>query len=237
MITSETLTYSDGHDTMEGLLVARQGTDPRPGVMIAPAFGGRGPVEEARAEILAAEGYVVLIVDYYGAGKRAADHDEAADLMGDLMAKRPILARRMKAALAALQGLDQVKSDRVGAMGFCLGGKAVLDLARSGAAFEAAISIHGVYDPPEAQTKAIQAPILILHGWNDPLAKPTDFVGLATELTDGGAAWQAVAFGGTGHAYTNPAAQDAPSGMAYAHRAAEQSWAATEAFFREHLLR
>ncbi len=226
--------YSNGETEFIGRLVWDPAHgDSQPGVLIAPAFGGLGPYEIARAEELAALGYAVLAVDYYGDGKRAGSTEEAFALMGQLNDDRPLLTRRMNCALDALGSLPMVNG-RLGAMGYCFGGKCVLDLARSGAGLQAAVSIHGVYDPP-AEIHDIKPSVLILHGWDDPLAKPDDLLALTGELTHHCQDWQVLAFGHTGHAFTNPAAQAPEQGMFYSPRAADRSWESLTRFLSERL--
>ena len=150
---SEAFNYSDGADHFIGHLAWDETLDgPQPSVLIAPAFGGLSDFERARAEELAALGYVAIAVDYYGNGKRAGSPEEAQALMGTLQADRKILARRMVAACDAAKALPQVDAGRIGAMGYCLGGKAVLDLARTGADIRACAPLHGVYDRPNFET-------------------------------------------------------------------------------------
>lgn len=227
--------YSDGVDPLVGELFLPQSV-PAPAVLVAPAFGGAGDVELDTAKALADLGYVALVVDYYGHGKRARGPDEAQAWMATLNADRSILIRRMQAALAAVKALSQVDKNRVGAMGFCLGGKAVLDLARSGADFCAAVSVHGVFDRPPGVEGAIKPAILALHGWDDPLAPPEAVNGLAAELTAFCDDWQILALGHTGHAFTNPKAQNAADGMMYSARATQRSWRAITAHLADHLL-
>lgn len=229
-------TYSDGETHFVGKLAwDDEATTPSPGVLVVPAFGGLGPFEEARAKELAALGYVVLAVDYYGHGRRATSEAEAYELMGALNADRALLARRMRAALAAIRSLDIVDPKSTGAVGFCFGGKCVLDLARSGERFEAAVSVHGVYDPPAERHGRIVPSVLILHGWDDPLATPDDLMRLAAELTETCDDWQCLAFGHTGHAFTNPNARAPEQGMAFSKSAAARSWQAIFRFLQERL--
>ncbi|MCP1198758.1 dienelactone hydrolase family protein [Notoacmeibacter sp. MSK16QG-6] len=228
--------YTDGHDSFLGKLFCDDRyAAPRAGILIAHAFGGLGSFEEERAKELAAEGYIVLAADYYGDGKRATDSNEANALMTELNANRDVFARRMIAALDELKRQDNVDPNRVGAIGFCLGGKAILDLARTGQEFRAAVSFHGVYDPPANTTSRIVPSILILHGWDDPLSRPDSVLALAAELTAKCDDWQLAAFGHTGHSYTNPAAQMPEQGMFYSQLATERSWKAMLAFFQETL--
>ncbi|MGE6742725.1 dienelactone hydrolase family protein [Allorhizobium pseudoryzae] len=207
----------------------------RPAVLIAPAFGGLGTFEMERAAELAELGYVAFAIDYYGDGRRATSEQDAFAWMGELNADRPRLARRMQRALAEAKALSMVDAARIAVMGYCFGGKAVLDLARSGADFQAAIVFHGVYDAPGLDQVPIKPSVLVLHGWDDPLAKPEDLAALARELTTACEDWQLVGFGKTGHAFTNPNARSPEAGMAYSEKASRRSWQYLLQFLAERL--
>lgn len=207
---------------------------PRPGVIVAHAFGGQGQFDIDKAEALAELGYVGFAADVYGQGRRAATVEEAQALMGELNGDRPLLARRINASLAALKARPEVNPERTAAIGFCFGGKCVLDLARSGADVCGVVSFHGVYDAPAgSDTPPIQASVLALHGWDDPLAPPEAMLGLARELTERGADWQMHAFGHTGHSFTNPHAQEPDAGMVYSAAATARAWDTMRRFLAE----
>lgn len=202
----------------------------RPGggaLLVIPAFAGLREFEMAECDRYASLGYDVLGVDYYGDGWTAADMDQASAAMQKLDGDRRTLLLRTRAALAELGGA------RTGAVGFCFGAKAVLDLARAGD-LQAGVSMHGIYDRPPWESEAM-APILLCHGWNDPLATPAQFEEMAAELERHSADWHALCFGGTGHAFTNPAQQGDDPGMGYVERSARRARAAAEAFLAEHL--
>ena len=96
-----------------------------------------------------------------------------------------------------------VDTKKIGAMGFCFGGKSVLDLARSGEELAGIVSFHGVLDPPDInQDVEIRSKVLVLHGWDDPMATPEQTVALTQELKRRKANWELVAYGDTGHAFT-----------------------------------
>jgi len=233
---SETFSYSDGIDTFIGHLVwdeAQQ--EPAPCVLIAPAFGGLSDFERARAAELAALGYVALAMDYYGNGTRVETPEEAQVLMATVTSDRTVLARRMVAAFEAAKELPQVDETRVGAIGYCLGGKAVLDLARTGAGIRACVPLHGVLDPPNFRSEQMLAAVLVLHGWDDPLAPPEALLALTRELDAHCADWQLLGLGHTGHAFTNPKAQNPEGGMMYSARASVRAWTALTAFLAETL--
>ncbi|MEO0363520.1 MAG: dienelactone hydrolase family protein, partial [Pseudomonadota bacterium] len=171
----------------------------------------------------------------YGDGETTEEMEVASGWMGALMQDRADFLARFEGALAALKAAPEVDEDRTAAIGYCLGGKAVLDLARSGADVAAVVSLHGVYDPPPGARGPMKASVLLLHGWDDPLATPKDVEAIAAELTETCEDWSLLAFGGTGHAYTNPANAPAANGMGYVKASADRSWEAMTRFLEEKL--
>lgn len=234
-IETTELAYTDGVLEFRGQ-VARDvsATEQRPGVLVVHTWAGCGPFERRKAADLAAMGYVALAVDMYGGGIVGSGPKENEQLMKPLLQDRGKLERRMLAALRALKGLKSVDASRTAAIGFCFGGLCALDLARSGADFQAAVSFHGILKPPEDPVgRKINAKVLVLHGWDDPMANPEDVRRLAEELTRGGADWQVHAYGGTVHAFTNPAANDSARGTVYDAKADRRSWVAMSDFLSE----
>ncbi|MFD1786604.1 dienelactone hydrolase family protein [Sphingomonas floccifaciens] len=202
-------------------------SDPRPGVMVVPNVLGQKPADDDIAARLAGLGYVGFVCDLYGQGKRTTRKSpDPAVYMKTLNADRALLRDRLHASLAAMQAVPQVDASRCAAIGYCFGGKSVLDLARSGAAVRGVVSFHGLYDAPGyAYPTPIAARVLICHGCDDPLAPPASVVALGEELTAAGADWELHAYSGTGHAFTDPAAPAKP-GFGYRAAADRRSWAA-----------
>ncbi|SDA34174.1 dienelactone hydrolase family protein [Sphingomonas sp. NFR15] len=206
----------------------------RPGVLVVPNVLGQKEADIRKAEDLAALGYVALACDVYGQGKRTTrESPDPAVYMNALRADRALLRERLAASLAALAGFDRVDPARLAAIGFCFGGGCVLDIARAGLGVRGVVSFHGVYDRPDyANVTPITAKLLICHGWDDPLGPPEAVTGLAQELTEGQADWQLLAFGGTGHAFTDRDAPERP-GFGYRALADQRSWRAMRDFLAE----
>lgn len=201
---------------------------PRSGVLVSPTVMGIGGHEIGKAEALASSGYGAFALDIYGVGHRPTDSEEALALMRVLNEDRALLLQRMEAALAAMKRLAEVDESRTAAIGFCFGGKCVLDLARGGAAIDGVASFHGLFDPPPGSSRPINAKILAMHGWDDPLVSPDAVLALAAELTAAGADWQIHAYGGTVHGFTNKARP-----AMYSAAADQRSWTAVLNFFAE----
>jgi dienelactone hydrolase len=120
-------------------------------------------------------------------------------------------------------------------MGYCFGGGAVLELARSGADLSGVVSFHGNLDTSNpADAKQVKAKLLVLHGANDPNVPPAQVAAFEDEMRAAGVDWQLVVYSGAVHGFTNPAnASDPSTGLAYDARADRRSWQAMRAFFDE----
>ncbi|MFC3712343.1 dienelactone hydrolase family protein [Sphingoaurantiacus capsulatus] len=230
-----TIDYRDG-DTVCEAYVSHDGKGgKRPAVLVAHQWGGQGPNERAAADRLAALGYVGFAVDVYGKGRRGEPGGDNGYLMAPFMADRAALRARLLAAVEAARSHEAVDPEKIAIIGYCFGGLCALDLARANApALRGAVSIHGIFPPPNLGPQAdIDASVLILHGWEDPLAKPDEVLGVAKELTDAKADWQLHAYGHAMHAFTAPTANAPEKGLAYDPKAAARSWASIEAFLAE----
>lgn len=237
MIQRQTILYDGPGGLFEGVAACDSTAQgPRPGVLIVPNVLGEKEQDRVTAERLAALGYVGLVADVYGQGKRTTrESSDPAIHMNVLNADRPLLRDRLFASLAALHALPQVDATRTAAIGYCFGGKSVIDLARAGGDVRGVIAFHGIFDPPGYEYPTpIRPKLLICHGWDDPLAPPDAVTGLAAELTAAGADWQILGFGGAGHAFTDPSLKGSTRpGFGYDANADRRSWAAMTAFLAE----
>ncbi|QIG81409.1 dienelactone hydrolase family protein [Stakelama tenebrarum] len=208
---------------------------PRPIVLLFPNVLGLKEADFEKAEALAALGYAVFCADVYGQGKRTTRQSlNPAAYMDELNNDRVLMRERLQAAFETARAMPQGDSTRVAAIGFCFGGKCVLDLARSGADFAGGVSFHGVYDPaPQGHGGPIVAKLLVCHGWDDPIAPPEATVALAKELTDAGVDWQLHAYGNTAHAFTDKDADMVERGVYYVESADRRSWRAMVGFLEE----
>jgi len=229
--------YEGPGGPFEGMAVVDKAAPVRqPGILLLPNVLGTKEADFAKAEAVAALGYSVLVADVFGQGKRTTRTDaDPAIYMNALNADRALLLARLRASLDALAAMPETEATRLAAIGFCFGGKCVLDIARGGLPILAGVSFHGVYDPPPSTGAAIAAKLLICHGWDDPIAPPDATVALARELTAAGADWQLHAYGHTGHAFTDHEVDFKDKGIFYQPDADRRSWAAMVALLSETL--
>lgn len=205
---SVSVAYRAGDLDCEAYIARPEGAGPHPAVLIAPTVRGPTPLEHRKADALAADGYLAIVTDHYGRDQRDLG-ERAFELMNGLLADRTRLRRQLLDTLAFARGLDGVDPNRIAIIGYCFGGLCALDLARTGTdQLRSGVSIHGIFSRPELGAQPpISAKLLVLHGWEDPLATPNDVLGLTAELTEAGADWQLHAYGHTVHGFTNPEAR------------------------------
>jgi dienelactone hydrolase len=128
-----------------------------------------------------------------------------------------------------------VDGARLAAIGYCFGGTAALELARSGALVAGVVTFHGgLGSPTPADARNIKAKVLALHGADDPYVPEAEVKGFEEELRAAGVDWQLVKYSGAVHSFTNPdAGGDNSKGAAYNATADRRSWEAMKAFFAE----
>lgn len=235
-IQTKAVEYGHGGTTLEGFMAwddAIKGA--RPGVLIVHQWMGLTDYERMRAEQLAKLGYVAFAVDVYGKGVRPASSAEAGGLAGKFKGDRALLRARVAAGLDALRASGLADAKRVAAIGYCFGGTAVLELARSGADLAGVVSFHGGLDSPSpADGKNIKAKVLVLHGADDPHVQAKDIAAFQEELRDARVDWQMVYYAGAVHSFTQKSAGSDPAkGSAYDERADRRSWQAMQSFLAE----
>lgn len=234
MIT-EMLDYTDGRIKLEAYVAYEQSTEAKPLVLVAHDWSGRRQFAKDAAVRLAKMGYVGFALDMYGKGVYGEDGDVElnSSLMNPLASDRYALRLRMQAAVTAARGLPQVDASKTAAIGYCFGGMCVLELARSGADIQGVVSIHGILASGGASNEEIKAKVLCLHGQDDPMVPPEQVLKFEQEMTAAGADWQLHAYGNTLHAFTNPAANNAPLGTLYNEVAEKRAYLAMQNFLEE----
>lgn len=233
-IREQLIEYRDGDALLEGFFCHDDSLPaPHPAVLIHHAWAGRDAFVERKARRLAWHGYAAFALDVYGKGKRGDTTEQCSALMTPFMQDRALLARRVTAALDTVRGLPQIDPKRIAAIGFCFGGLCALDLARSGADLRGVASFHGLLKPNGLPANRIRARVLMMHGYDDPMAPPEEVLAIARELTAAGADWQLHAYGNTQHAFTNPQAHDSTLGLHYNEAADRRSWHTLMQFLEE----
>lgn len=184
----------------EGYYVAPAADAPL--VLLIHDWDGLGDYEIKRAEMLAALGYAVFAADLFGKGIRPATMEERRQRTGALYADRPRLRTLLQGALATAKQ-QGARIDNAVAAGYCFGGAAVLEMARSGADLKGFVSFHGGLDlPPDQDYSKVRGSILVFHGTADSSVSMNDFAALAVAMEKAGVRHEMITYSGAPHAFT-----------------------------------
>ncbi len=236
-VQTRSIEYTHGSDTLVGLLAWDDAVEgKRPGILICHQWMGLGEHETDVAKRLAKLGYIALAVDIYGKANMPTSPAEAAPLAGKYRSgDRKALRDRMTRGLEELLKQDLVDPTRIAAIGYCFGGTAVLELARSGADIRGVVSFHGglsTESPNDARN--IKAKVLVCHGADDPHVPVPEVNAFLREMADADVDYQFIAYGNAVHSFTHRSAGDDPSkGSAYHADADRRSWNHMRQFFAE----
>lgn len=224
--------------TYQGVLVHDDAaTTPRPGLVLVPNWRGISDDAIAQARDIAGGDYVVLVADLYGADVRPGNAASAREASEPLREDRALMRTRISAAVDALKsqaGKVPLDAGRIGALGFCFGGTAVLELARAGSDVAGVVSLHGgLSTPMPAEPNSVLASVLVLNGAADRGVSDDDIVSFKQEMDAAGADWQFVDFSGAVHCFAEPSAGNEPGNCRYDPRAAARAYEMLRDFFAE----
>jgi dienelactone hydrolase len=194
------VTYTVDGQPYEGYYVSPAPNAPL--VLLIHDWDGLTDYEVQRAEMLAAQGYAVFAADLFGAGVRPTTVEDRRQHTGELYKDRAKMRALVQGALdtARAKGAD---TGNTVVMGYCFGGAAVLEYARSGAAMKGFVTFHGGLKTPEGQDYSqAKGKFLILHGTADTSVTLEDFVHLAAALEQNGIDHEMITYGGAPHAFT-----------------------------------
>ena len=236
MIT-RTVDYHIDGEVFQGMLVYDSSiSDPRPGLLMVPNWMGITDNAVKKASRVAGSDYVVFVADMYGKHIRPTDANDAAAAAGTVRADRALMRKRVQGALNvfASEAAEQLDVSRIGAVGFCFGGTAVLELARSGAQVKGVVSFHGNLDTPEpAAQGSVNTPVLVLHGADDPHVPVEQVNAFEQEMRQAGVDdWQLISYGGAVHSFTDPTA-NMPGKAQYNEKVARRAFTQMNLFFAE----
>jgi carboxymethylenebutenolidase len=225
----QTIAFKSGaSDQGSGLLVTPEGKGPFPAVIVIQEWWGLNDWVKNQARALANDGYVALAVDLYR-GKVAADKDMAHQYMMGMPDERA--AADLAGALAALAARPDVKKNRIGSIGWCMGGKWSLRLATTEPTLAAAVAYYGAPPTKPEEIAKIKAPVLGNFGGDDQGPAPDQVKAFEAAMKAAGKAIDVKIYPGAGHAFANV---NNPWG-GYREAAAKDARARTTAFFAAHL--
>lgn len=214
--TGSLVSYQIQGKTYEGYYITP--SDKAPLVLLVHDWDGLTDYEIKRANMLSELGYAVFAVDLFGAGVRPTEVKDKRQLTGELYKDREKMRALLKGALDTAKKRGAHIENAVAA-GYCFGGAAVLELARSGENLKGFATFHGGLKTPEGQNYAnTRGEILIMHGSADKSVTMDQFADLAKELESAGIPHEMITYGGAQHAFT------VFGGNRYQKNADKKSW-------------
>jgi carboxymethylenebutenolidase len=210
------------------------GTGPFPGVVVIQHQGGVDDFVEDMTQRIAAAGYVGVAPDLY--------HRDGPDCQDDGPTRRARLRdvtviKDVNATVDFLKGHSAVDAERLGIVGFCMGGRVAYLMAAVNPSLKASAAYYGgnIMVPwgdgpaPFDRTADIHCPLIGLFGEEDANPSPADMRKLDAELTKYGKVHEFYSYPGANHAFMNA------RGARYHAEADRDSWPKTLAFFKTYL--
>ena len=198
-----------------------------PGVIVIQEWWGLVQHVKDVAERFASEGFVALAPDLYH-GRSTTSPDEAGKLMMALEIDRA--ERDLRGAIDFLLARDDVAGERVGTVGFCMGGQLSLFAASANPKVGACVDFYGIHPSVTPDLANLQAPVLGFFAERDGFVTPEAARKLESDLRAAGKEVEMTVFAGADHAFFN----DTRAEVYHAGYAAE-CWTRTLAFYRRHL--
>ena len=228
------ITYFQNEQKLDGQFLKAPKKN-QPGIVLIHNWMGITKETEKQAQRFHDLGYNVFVADIYGAGIRPKNQQEAGALAGKYKGDRKLLRSRVVAAIETLHKQPGVNSQQTAVIGYCFGGTAAIESARSGASISATISFHGGLDSPSPADGAnIKAKILALHGAIDPYVSAADLNAFEKELQTHQINYELIKYSNTVHSFTDQGAgTDNSKGAAYNEESDRKSFARATDFLKE----
>ena len=220
--------YPGGDDTLAAYVATPAEVDgPLPAVIVIHEWWGLNNWVRENADRFAGLGYVALAVDLYR-GRSATDSGEAHELMRGLPELRA--ERDLRAAFAYLRGRDDVDPDRIGAIGWCMGGGYSLVAALSLPELGSAVICYGRLSVDREAMSGVGASMLGIFGGEDRGISVESVRAFEQTMRDLGKEIEVHVYAGSGHAFMNPGNE-----RGYNPEDATTAWAEIDAFLKRTL--
>jgi carboxymethylenebutenolidase len=220
---TEDVTIKSGTETISGYLVMPDTAGPHPAIVVIHEWWGLNDWVKEQTKKFADQGFAALAVDLYR-GKVATDADTAHQLMRGLPQDRAV--RDMKAAFAYLASRPEVNKNKIGSVGWCMGGGLSLQLAIHEPKLAACAMNYGSMPTDAGEIAKIQAPILGNFGAEDQGITPDDVHTFENAMKAAHKSVDMKIYNGAGHAFENPNNKGG-----YRPEAAADAWSRMVAFF------
>ena len=199
-VVAGNIDYQVNDESYQGYFVSTAQNVPL--ILLIHDWDGLTDYEIKRANMLAEEGYAVFAADLFGKGVRPTEDKDKKQHTGELYQDRQKMRQLVKGALDKAAELGANRQQTV-VIGYCFGGAAALEMARSGVDLQGVVSFHGGLKTPQGQDYAdTSTEILIMHGAADKAISMQEFAELSKELEAFNVPNEMIAYGGADHAFT-----------------------------------
>lgn len=226
-VKTETVSYKSGDETVSGFLASPSGEGKHPAIIVIHEWWGLNDWVKQQTQDFAGRGYVALAVDLYR-GKTGATPDEAHILMRGLPDDRGL--RDLEAAFAYLASRPDVNPNKIGSIGWCMGGGWSIKLAEDQPKLAAFVVNYGSLPTDPRIIAKIKAPMLGNFGADDKGIPPEAVRAFEGAMKSAGKTEDIKIYDGAGHAFQNPNNKDG-----YRPEATEDADKRIDAFFAKYL--
>ena len=226
-VDSKSVSYKSGDETVQAVLYTPAGKGPFPAIIVIHEWWGLNDWVKDEAAKLADQGYVALAIDLYR-GKVATTPELAHEIMRGVPEDRA--KRDLHAAFEFLQSQSDVKKNRIGAIGWCMGGGYSLDVALQEPTLAADVINYGHLATDTEALKKINAPILGSFGGQDHGITPDDVHKFEAAMKQVGKKIDVKIYDDAGHGFENPNNKEG-----YRAADAADAWQRTVGFLAEAL--
>lgn len=199
----------------------------KPAMIVIQEWWGVDDWIRTQTDRFSQQGYVALAVDLYR-GRKASSPEEAHELMRGLPEDRAMAD--LKAAVDYLSARNDVDPNRIGVIGWCMGGGYALKLATAEPRIKGTVINYGSLVTDPAAITRISAPVLGNFGAEDRGIPAEDVKKFGADLTKYGKLGDIKIYPGAGHAFMNPNNQ-----QGYNAAAAQDAWGRIDRFFERTL--
>ncbi len=216
---------SNGRTTSGYLAIPEKGNGP--GVIVIQEWWGVVDHIKNVCDRFANEGYVALAPDLYH-GKTTKSPDEAGKLMMAMQIDKA--EKDLRGAIQFLINHEASTGDKVGTVGFCMGGALSLYAATKNAEVGACVVFYGGHPNVKPDLSNLQAPMLGIYAGRDGFVTPDLVRDLERQLIALGKSVEVHIYPEADHAFFNDQRPDVHNA-----KAAEDAWMRTIQFFAKNL--
>ncbi|MGE5113431.1 MAG: dienelactone hydrolase family protein [Acidobacteriaceae bacterium] len=225
--TQKNVSYKSGSETVNAVLYTPNGNGPFPALVVIHEWWGLNDWVKEQAQKLADQGYETLAIDLYR-GKVATTAEEAHEIMRGVPEDRA--NRDLLAAYDYLASQPNVKKDKIGAIGWCMGGGYALDLAISQPKLAVDVINYGHLATDDSTLQKINAKVLGIFGGQDRGITPDSVKTFDQQMKKLGKSVEVKIYPDAGHAFENPNNKGG-----YRAEDAQDAWNLTLKFLNENL--